>query len=34
MKNTKEYYAPDIKSMTETLNDMMKEYQDYKMIAA
>ena len=34
MKNTKEYYAPDIKSMTETLNDMMKESQDYKMIAA
>ena len=28
MKNTKEYYAPDIKSMTETLNDMMKESQD------
>jgi hypothetical protein len=34
MKNTKEYYVPDIKSMTETLNDMMKESQDYKMIAA
>ena len=34
MKNTKEYYLPDIKSMTETLNDMMKESQDYKMIAA
>ena len=28
MKNTKKYYAPDIKSMTETLNDMMKESQD------
>ena len=28
MKNTKEYYASDIKSMTETLNDMMKESQD------
>ena len=28
MKNTKEYYAPDIKSMTETLNEMMKEPQD------
>ena len=28
MKNTKEYYVPDIKSMTETLNDMMKESQD------
>ena len=34
MKNTKEYYVPDIKSMTETLNAMMKESQDYKMIAA
>ena len=28
MKNTKECYAPDIKSMTETLNEMMKEPQD------
>ena len=28
MKNTKECYATDIKSMTETLNDMMKESQD------